>query len=216
MDCLHPVTIPNKGLGPAFIEVPCGKCPNCLTTKLNQWAFRLEQHVKKYKYVHFVTLTYNDENLCYSYVDNDKKVTVYRADNLPFNVDPFELVPCLFKPDLQNFFRSLRKYGKYLGYNKDFISYYAIGEYGSEFNRPHYHIMLFSNDVDFSQPMQQANLLYCWSKGFVDVKPVTQYRIRYVAKHHLKPKNSKWFAVPQFTLRSNGLGLGFLDDAVAQ
>lgn len=216
MDCLHPVTIRNRGLGPEYIEVPCGKCPNCLTTKLNQWVFRLKQHVKDYKFVHFITLTYNDENLCYSFVDDDKKVSIYRANALPYHVDPFELLPCLFKKDLQDFFRQLRKLGSFYGFKKDFISYYAIGEYGSEYNRPHYHIMLFSNDMDFSKPIEMANLTWCWNKGFVDVKPVTEFRINYVAKHHLKPKNSRWFAVPQFTLRSNGLGLGFLDKDVAQ
>lgn len=215
MDCLHPVTVRNRGKGPQIIEVPCGKCANCLTTKLNQWVFRLQQHVRDFKYVSFVTLTYNDENLNYSYVDDDCKVFIYRADALPFSIDPFDLVPCLYKKDLQDFFRKLRKLGSFYGYKKNFINYYAIGEYGTDYNRPHYHILLFSNDMDFSKPINLSNLSFCWDKGFIDVKDVTEFRINYVAKHHLKPKNSKWFAVPQFTLRSNGLGLSFLEKDVA-
>lgn len=216
MDCLHPVTIRNKGLGPEFIQVPCRKCPNCLQTELNKWVFRLKNHVKDNKYVSFITLTYNDENLVYCRLDEDCNKTFYRSSELPWNLDPQELVPVLFKKDLQDFFRKLRKYLNWKTSNKNSISYYAIGEYGLDFDRPHYHVMMFSNDVDFSTPMGQMDIQYCWSRGFTQVKEVTDFRIEYVCKHHLKPKNSKWFPVEQFTLRSNGLGLGFLDKDVAQ
>lgn len=214
-DCLHPVTIRNKGKGPAYIAVPCGKCPKCLATKLNKWVFRLKQHCKDYKYVSFVTLTYNDDNLPYCHIDENCQVSVIQ------HVIDENDTPCLNKKDLFKFFRDLRKYGKSYGIGKDFISYYAIGEYGpnprdGKSDRPHYHIMLFSNYLDFDNPETLFLFDWIWSRGFVQFKPVTDFRIQYVCKHHLKPKNSKWFPVKQFTLRSNGLGLGFLDKDVVR
>ena len=44
----------------------------------------------------------------------------------------------LQKSDLQKFFKRLRKK------THEKISYYAVGEYGDNTQRPHYHIILFN------------------------------------------------------------------------
>lgn len=223
-DCLHPVTIRNKGKGPAWIAVPCGECPRCLATKLNKWVFRLKQHCKDFKFVSFVTLTYSNEKLPYYAETLDDHTPRWfigsgvekgYCDSNYFT----EPVPALDKKELQYFFRKLRKFYKHhisgLPATK-LISYYAIGEYGLDYDRPHYHMILFSNYIDFKTPEFLYLLDSLWNNGFVDVKQVTDVRIQYVCKHHLKPKNSKWFPVKQFTLRSNGLGLGFLNKDVVR
>lgn len=66
---------------------------------------------------HFVTLTYN-------------------TDNVPINSSGYMT---LCKRDLQLFFKRLRKLCP-----ERKISYYAVGEYGGKSWRPHYHIILFN------------------------------------------------------------------------
>lgn len=218
-ECLHPVTIRNKGKGPDLIQVPCGKCPNCLATKLNHWVFRLKQHYKDFKYASFITLTYDEFHVPYYLPvwSRDKYGIPYQKGHYIASVANDGIFPsddnikCLKKKDLQDFFRRLRKYHKGAKF-----SYYAIGEYGLDYDRPHYHMILFSNDIDVASVSFLRTLKWLWSNGFVDCVPVTEFRIQYVCKHHLKPKNSKEFPIPQFTLRSNGIGLAFLDDATAK
>jgi len=68
----------------------------------------------------FITLTYNDENLIYS----------------------FNGYPTIDKADFQKFMKRLRKL------NTTKLKYYAAGEYGDKSDRPHYHMILFNADIE--------------------------------------------------------------------
>ena len=68
------------------IPLPCGKCPYCLNRRANNWIFRLQQELKRADSALFVTLTYDNPPLSYSYVR-----------------------PTVYKPDVQKFFKRLRK-----------------------------------------------------------------------------------------------------------
>lgn len=46
-----------------LLLLPCGKCPNCIKKKSQEWTSRLLKETENFKYAYFVTLTYNDENL---------------------------------------------------------------------------------------------------------------------------------------------------------
>lgn len=133
--------------------VPCGKCAQCLQKRSNQWNIRLQYHQKDVKSQHFVTLTYQVPPRSYNDLATVKKV------------------------DLQNFFKRLRKRE---GTNTD-ISYYAVSEYGTQFHRPHYHIILFNvKDV--------RNIMRAWTIdnkliGLVDVADVTPASIAYVTSY---------------------------------
>lgn len=87
MKCLTPVTIQNPNYDPTsaslrcvgqprYIEVPCGKCYNCLRTRANQWVFRLNREMRYHLCACFLTLTYDDEHLpsdgslCYKHVQD--------------------------------------------------------------------------------------------------------------------------------------------------
>lgn len=74
MKCLSPVTIKNPNFHPdsaelrylnepRYIEVPCGKCYNCLRKRANEWVFRLEREMRYHLCATFLTLTYDDEHL---------------------------------------------------------------------------------------------------------------------------------------------------------
>lgn len=62
MRCMHVVTIFNKVSGRREF-VPCGKCNFCLQAKRSDWTFRLLQEDKVSKSSHFITFTYEDDQL---------------------------------------------------------------------------------------------------------------------------------------------------------
>ena len=89
--------------------VPCGKCFTCRSKYRLSWQLRLQHELLSYNY--------NAMFLTLTYDD----------DNLPTN-------ETLVKKDVQDFIKRLRKF-----YNDVKIRYFAVGEYGSEKHRPHYH-----------------------------------------------------------------------------
>lgn len=44
-------------------SVPCGKCPECLERRREDWTFRLKQQVKDSTYSYFVTMTFDDDHV---------------------------------------------------------------------------------------------------------------------------------------------------------
>lgn len=85
--------------------------------------------------------------------------------------------PFLCKKDLQNFFKRLRK--------KISCRHFSCGEYGSQFDRPHYHsIIWFDTQVDFNTCY--SLVLQSWPFGFITVSEATHDRMRYVAKYTVK------------------------------
>lgn len=62
MSCVTPINIKNEKYG-NYVTVPCGKCYGCLKRKRSGWLLRLESEHRDSKSAHFLTLTYNDENL---------------------------------------------------------------------------------------------------------------------------------------------------------
>lgn len=97
------------------VSVPCGKCLACLSSKRQDWAFRIAQEKRFSNSSYFVTLTYDEKHL--------------RTDR------------SLCKRDLQLYMKRLRKAHEV--YKRD-IRYFAVGEYGSKGGRPHYHMLLFN------------------------------------------------------------------------
>lgn len=227
--------------GRSSFLVPCGKCFACKSRKKSQATFRMDcerrfGHVVKHKdgtsevvrFTHcfFATLTYADEFLPYSweYVDHrtgEQFVLLERQDE-----------PVLFPYHLQSFFKRLRRYYKIS------CSYFAVGEYGDSFDRPHYHIVFYS-DLDWRETLDAFRHAwsvecppsrrndpgtfdvvgkYCTRRlsiGRVNLKAVNMRRIRYCAKYVVKDNNSS-NVVPKFAYLSHGLGSGFLHSEQAR
>ena len=114
--CVKMVFVKSKEM-----QVPCGKCPECVKAKYYSWLFRLDKELERSDNPLFVTLTMRDEHLTWTNQGN----------------------PTLCKRDLQLFFKNLEKHEN-LSYLSKKIKYYAVGEYGSRTKRPHYHIILFN------------------------------------------------------------------------
>lgn len=159
--CLFPrsVKITLKDGNEVRMNVPCGKCIDCLKLRVNDWVYRLKIENKFAKHSVFVTLTYDD-----FFVPNDG-VQVH---------------------DLQKHFKRLRK-------RLDSVRYFAIGEYGTKTNRPHYHYLLFTND-DVTYHDLITYIHESWNFGFISCKVLTTGRIIYCitylqAQHHPEGKN---------------------------
>lgn len=101
----------------------------------------------------------------------------------------------LVKRDLQLFMKRLRKAhgGK--------LRYFASGEYGGQFGRPHYHMILFG--CDFSDRVKHSgrdgeDVLYVsaelnrlWGKGFCSIGSVTVDSCKYVASYVIEKITGK-------------------------
>lgn len=164
------------------MDVPCGKCAACLTNRRNDWSLRLAIELDNSHGAHFITLTYNDENI----------PTIV-------NCETGEIIHTVIKKDLQNYIKRLRK-----NTNVENLRYYAVGEYGTKTMRPHYHVLLFNlpqNKVDY--------ITTCWNaKGFTKVGTVTPASIHYVTKYHVNKTHFPESAHPSFTLMSRKPGIG--------
>lgn len=164
--------------------VPCGKCIMCHKRRVNQWTFRLLKQFENCYTAWFITLSYD-------------------TDHLPFTKSG---QPTLNKRDVQLFFKKLRKT------TNDKIKYYVAGEYGENYDRPHYHIILFNAKVE---AIQNA-----WSdehgkyRGMVYYGDVNEKSIRYTLKYINKPTRIPLFdgddRQKEFQLTSKGLGADYL------
>lgn len=165
--------------------VPCGHCAACRIAKKREWTIRLLHEKSYWKKTCFVTLTYNEENL-----PDDRG---------------------LHKEHLQLFFKRLRRSLR----DARRIKYFACGEYGDRFNRPHYHVIIFGCDCNDTDIIRTE-----WPFGFVKVDLVTMYRLQYVTGYVQKKLSGKYekerYGNLQgpFQLQSQGLGARFaLDNA---
>lgn len=217
MNCMYPITIlQTKGVDEGKrIPVPCGKCMACLQKKRSHWSFRIEQEFKRCSSAFFITLTYDDE-----------KIPRIR-DKTGFYINT------LSKIDVQLFLKRLRadldklreKYQLVSGMSQNEckvpkIRYYAVGEYGSITNRPHYHIIIF-NLPNLPRGSNGNNdklhdIIYDnWKKGHIKIGSVTPASIAYVTKYLITASDN--YAEGQmkpFNLMSRkpGLGIDYIEE----
>jgi len=105
----------------------------------------------------------------------------------------------LQKTDLQKFLKRLRKF-----YESP-IKYYASGEYGEKYGRPHYHLIIFGMSPEDKPLIEKA-----WNQGLVHVGTVTLESCRYVASYIQKKQNRTGNKEEDlFSLQSCGLGLAW-------
>lgn len=181
MACPTPIRIKDPSKRGLFLDVPCGRCGNCLEQRRTYWTFRMHEELKNHDSAAFITLTY---------------------DNPPLSLQN-ELT--LEKKHLQDFMKRLRHH---LGGRK--IRYYAIGEYGPKTQRPHYHAIIFSLDrfeVDcvrkawnlghsMATPVNEARIHY-----------VTKYHLNYIPKSERPSNRQEEFALMS---RNPGIGANYL------
>lgn len=174
--------------GKKLLIINCGQCIDCKLQKSREWATRCMLETKEHQNNYFITLTYNDENL-------PKK----QIANLETGELTNQYVATLKQKDLQDFWKRLREH-----YTRKYhISprYFACGEYGEKFSRPHYHAILFNcpiNDLKPDHKSKRGNMNYTsaelekiWGKGFVAVGNVTWESCAYTARYITKKQTGK-------------------------
>lgn len=152
----------------------------------------------------FITLTYGE--------NYDHKTGEYlygkEPDHSPSGL--FTLNP----KHLTDFWKRLRK-----KVNQDYpgtkLRYYAVGEYGSKYARPHYHAILFNLPVNMMcRSMSLAKNI--WQHGEVEIAQANVATMAYVAgylnKESIVFENDDRY--PEFSRMSNKLGISYLTDAV--
>lgn len=156
---------------------------------VSQWAFRLKKESEVSKTSFFVTLTYD-------------------TDHVPLTKKGYMT---LDKKDFQDFMKRLRRYDND---NKN-IKYFAVGEYGSKNERPHYHLILFnaSKDAIFKAWKLDGKFIGQIHVGAVSGASVT-YTLKYMMKEGKIPKHQNDDRIPEFRLMSKKLGVKYLSNEV--
>lgn len=195
MRCLSPVTIKDEIIQ-KYVEVPCGKCPSCLSNRRREWACRLSAELQKCASAYFITLTYDDSHR-------------------PIADDKYVLV----KKDFQDFMKRLRKYMSVnVPENHDYpLKYVCVGEYGAHTYLPHFHISMFN--LPWSKEHLDTVLSITWGKGLFHVGEVNSRSAMYEFKYLLKdeeqfpdPDDIRNNEFKTFMTCSKGIGLSWLDD----
>lgn len=222
-------------IGRSAFLVPCGKCLACKNRRKSEFVFRMDCEkrlghlmqdgsIRRYKYCFFVTLTYADRFLP-RFVPTclDEKT----GEVLSFEEVPPEHTGLLNPLHLKECIKRLRRY-----YDLD-CKMFACGEYGDEGDRPHYHLIFYS-DLNWNEtkdafrrawsmkcPQELRNTpgSFCvkdgkyntwrFSFGRIHIKPVTTRRMRYCAKYIVKQTDVK-NPIPKFARVSHHLGTGWL------
>lgn len=65
-------------------------------------------------------------------------------------------------------------------------TFFFVGEYGDQTQRPHYHAMVFH-----VEPSQLAECVDAWQRGFVSLSPVTPRRASYLAGYTVKKMTAR-------------------------
>jgi hypothetical protein len=177
----------------AFL-IPCGRCGACRHNRRSQWTFRLIQEAKDHTYKWFTTLTYDEDHVPYNEIVDEH--------------GEIHQVHTLRKRDLQLFIKRLRKnqdaYCKANDLPQHKIRYYAVGEYGSNTFRPHYHLILFNV---LPRVIHDQTI---WGKGFTKTYPLEDGAMHYVTKYHVNKHQSDENDPydPEFALMSRRPGIG--------
>lgn len=196
------------------IMVPCGKCPSCRLSYSRDWANRCVLEMEYHKSTMFLTLTYDDEHLPFTY---------------DISKDTGEATPVstLYPRDLQLFLKRLRRDYPFP------LRFFGCGEYGSQTLRPHYHLILFGLDcqLDLLKKSSLGDNYYTspliakfWSDpdsgvplGNHLIAPATWKTCAYVARYILKKQvdvrsadfYSKHCIEPPFIRCSRRPGIGY-------
>jgi len=153
------------------LSLPCGRCVGCKLERASAWSTRITHEASLYDSNLFVTLD-------------------YRPDALPASRS-------LEYPDFQRFMKRLRR--RYSGVSAPRgvegvgrpIRFFASGEYGSRFARPHWHAILFNLVLPDAERFQNGTLRSqeleeLWGKGRCVIGEVTPASAAYVAGYTMK------------------------------
>lgn len=164
-------------------DVPCGQCLHCRMTKINEWTTRMRCQSATYNHTYFITLTISSDA-----PDEVLRAHNYTMSNINVNKKWQPTPITLDKRTLQLFFKRLRRYN-----NIPTLSYYAVGEYGHKYGRPHYHAILWCDEEITAKMIEAAWQLEGIPFGQIDFNDLNEngtlssskanYAFKYVCKY---------------------------------
>lgn len=169
------------------MPLPCGKCPPCKKRRTSGWSFRLVKEGERSLSALFITLTYD-------------------TDYVPITKNGFMNLDL---QDLQKFFKRLRKK------THEKLKYYAVGEYGSQKKRPHYHIILFNANKEHIIDSWTINNKPIGSVHIGNVSSASiGYTLKYMCKESKIPMHQNDDRKKEFAVMSKGLGKNYMSDSM--
>lgn len=148
------------------LSLPCGKCIGCKMERSRMWSVRIVHEASLFDSNWFVTLDYAPEHLT----------------SWSLEYEHFQL-----------FMKRLRK--KWRGENvcpngENAVRFFVAGEYGGQFQRPHWHVILFNlvipDKVEWRNgTFRSEELEKLWGKGNAVIGSVTVRSAAYVAGYTL-------------------------------
>lgn len=189
--CWSPFTkrmykVNNDGINYDLTDIPCGKCVACIRQRTTSWAVRILEHEKVQTSSYFLTFTY------------DTRTIPITPEGL-FSLEPKHLTL---------YWKRLRKaHAKRYGKTAPKITYYAVGEYGGQTERPHYHALIFNAHLD--------DIVNAWPYGFTYVGTCEGGAVGYVLKYLAKDFSTQAAngLVKPFSRMSEGIGDNYLTQA---
>lgn len=199
--CITPICIKNPKTG-KYGDVPCNRCWPCLQRRADAWAVRIMEERKRATTAEFVTLTYDDAHV---------------------PIDPETMNLTLDKKAIPAYIKRLRKLHEKITFEgKQPIKYYAVGEYGDDLDRPHYHLILFNALKDFI-PLAWSLDKTMFGMVHIGDKGVTAGGARYLAQYLMTGQDEpyeiidgekKYFRQRPFSLMSKNLGSNYITKAM--
>ena len=166
---------PEKHFSYNKIKVPCNYCSDCLKNRKTEWSLRMIHEASLWEQNHFITFTYETENL------PDHHHLQYK--------------------DFKAFMKRLRFH---LSKQNIKIRFIVSGEYGEQKGRPHFHAIIYNLPIHDLELVSNKNnnKLYesefiqsLWQHGTIKIGEVNSLTCGYVAKYMTKKDLSTWNGV---------------------
>lgn len=232
--------------------VPCGKCHECVLKAQNEFAALACLEAKRSSSMWMVLFTYSNNTVPIVRCDFDKleedspeelssfrflvnperqdacrllKVDMDGKERLSwFKEDGVSFCPSLRREDVRLFLKRVRvAYYREYGENLKFV-YAGFGEYGDQYNRPHFHFLFYNlskRQMDYIADAWKREFGFCnaiWIPVLnPDGSPAHVKVSKYVAKYLHKPKKDfppMLMGICELPRRmsSRGFGVGVVDD----
>ena len=137
MNCTNPISIIQESPNKINRKTPkrklfrCNQCINCKTYRASTWTQRLMDELTWYNDICIVVLSYDNKHITWG-----KRTQEGRYGTL-------------WHPDVQKYIKRVRKAintewkkGNLNSQEKE-LKYFVAGEYGTEYGRPHYHVVFY-------------------------------------------------------------------------
>lgn len=190
----------------------CGQCTPCRINVRRVWSSRIMLEASLYSDTSFFTLTYDDDE-------------VPLTPSGLLNLNPVHL---------QKFWKRFRigvdRMNEDFGLDKQKIRFYAVGEYGDETQRPHYHAAVFNyscaGKIQRPEDFPRCHCERCefvrssWGHGNITVDELNDTTASYIAGYVLKKMTTRddlrlCGRFPEFSRMSKGIARDVVPDISA-